>query len=60
MNAIYLTLFVSLILAVLGVLLFLRGVHMGDQDHTERLALLPLDDDENLSAQESNVSKTGE
>lgn len=44
MNAISLTLFVSLLLAVGAVLLFLWGYHQRDYDHTDRMSLLPLDE----------------
>ena len=44
MNAITLTLFVSLLLAVGSVLFFLWGYHQRDYDHTDRLSLLPLDE----------------
>ncbi|MGM0576077.1 MAG: cytochrome oxidase [Myxococcota bacterium] len=46
MNAIHLTLFVSLVLVVLGVVLFLHSITQRDHDYAERLALLPLEDDE--------------
>ncbi len=45
MDAVYLTLFVSLVLAVLGVVLFVFTHGERSRDHAERLALLPLDDD---------------
>lgn len=44
MDAVYLTLFVSTVLAVLGVVLFLYTHGQGTRDHEDRLALLPLDD----------------
>ncbi|MCB9735818.1 MAG: cytochrome oxidase [Deltaproteobacteria bacterium] len=46
MNALYLTVFVSFVLAALGILLFLHSASNRTQDHIERLALLPLDDDD--------------
>jgi hypothetical protein len=45
MNAIWLTLLVSLVLAFLGVLLFWRSHRDRTRDHVDRLALLPLEDD---------------
>ena len=46
MSALVLTLFVSLGLGVLGVLLFAHGVAQGDHEHVDRLSLLPLIDDD--------------
>jgi len=48
MNALLLTLFVSLVLAGLGVLLFIHGVVQGDHEHADRLSLLPLEDDDGV------------
>ena len=45
MNIAVLTLFVSLVLATLAVVLFAWAVRRGEPEHAERLALLPLDDD---------------
>ena len=45
MSALLLTLFVSSVLAALGVLAFAWGVRQGEHDHASRLSLLPLDDD---------------
>lgn len=45
MNAIWLTLFVSLVLAGLGVLLFFVTYRDKTRDHVDRLSLLPLDND---------------
>jgi len=45
-NALYLTLFVSFVLAALGVVLFLHSASQKDSQHTDRLALLPLADDD--------------
>ena len=44
MNALFLTLFVSLILAFLGVLLFAFTYDQGSHHQADRLSLLPLDD----------------
>ncbi len=45
MNAIHLTLFVSFVIALLGVLLFIYSVGQRDHSHADRLSLLPLEDD---------------
>ena len=45
MSALYLTLFVSLMLVALFVAGFVHGVYQRDHDHLDRLSLLPLDDD---------------
>jgi len=45
MNVLVITVFVSLILAVAGVLLFVSRVREGDFEHGDRLSLLPLGDD---------------
>lgn len=45
MNALYLTLFVSLGLVAGALLLFAAGWRRKDLDHADRLSLLPLEDD---------------
>lgn len=45
MDAVYLTLFVSTVLAVLGAVLFTWTHGQKTRDHDLRLSLLPLDDD---------------
>ncbi len=45
MNALFLTLFVSIVLALGGVLLFAFGFAQRDHEHADRLSLLPLHDD---------------
>lgn len=45
MNALYLTLFVSLGLVAGALLLFAAGWRQKDHDHADRLSLLPLEDD---------------
>ena len=45
MNAVWLTLFVSLVLAALGVLLFFVSHRAKTRDHVDRLSLLPLEND---------------
>lgn len=42
MDVLIVLVFVSLVLVGGGVLLFLVGVHQGDFEHADRLALLPL------------------
>lgn len=44
MDAVYLTLFVSTVLAALGLVLFVFTHGQRSRDHNYRLALLPLDD----------------
>ena len=44
MNALLLTLLVSLALVALGLVLFVHGVRQRDYDHADRLSLLPLED----------------
>jgi nitrogen fixation-related uncharacterized protein len=44
-NALILTLFVSLVLAAFAVLAFIYVVKQGDHEHNDRLSLLPLEDD---------------
>jgi hypothetical protein len=45
MNALVLTLFISLILVLGAILLLGRSAGAGDFDHADRLSLLPLEDD---------------
>jgi len=45
MDAVYLTLFVSAVLGGLGVGLFFWTHRQRTREHSDRLALLPLDDD---------------
>ena len=45
MNVLVITVFVSLILAVAGVVLFVTRVRDGDFEHGDRLSLLPLGED---------------
>jgi len=40
------TVFISLILAVAGLVLFVSRVKQGDLEHGDRLSLLPLEEDE--------------
>lgn len=49
MNALYLTLFVSLVLAVGGVLLFVWGWARGDHEHLDRTSLLPLEEEAGIT-----------
>ncbi len=45
MNVIVLQVFVSLMLVLGSVVLFVFSVRMRDAEHTERLSILPLEDD---------------
>ena len=45
MDILILTLFVSLVLAAAGIGFFIWSVKQGTHEHSERLALLPLEDD---------------
>ncbi len=54
MNAIWLTLFVSLVLAGLGVLLFFVSYRDKTRDHVDRLSLLPLENDDNDTPEETH------
>lgn len=56
MSALVLTLFVSLGLAGLGVLLYAHGVHQGDHEHTDRLSLFPLHDDDVVQTSDKDKS----
>jgi hypothetical protein len=60
MNALVLTLFVSLLLAILGLLEFAMHLRRGDHRHGDRLALLPLDDDGGEPVQRSSTSPLGD
>jgi cbb3-type cytochrome oxidase subunit 3 len=50
-NALILTLFVSLVLAALAVVAFVFVVGQRDHEHNDRLSLLPLEDDAVAPAQ---------
>jgi len=54
MNAIWLTLFVSLVLAGLGVLLFFVTYRDKTRDHIDRLSLLPLENDNDTQEENSD------
>lgn len=58
MNALYLTLFVSLGLVAGAILLFATGWQRKDHDHADRLSLLPLDDDTAAPARPSPCRTT--
>jgi|LauGreDrversion4_2_1035121.scaffolds.fasta_scaffold3563919_2 hypothetical protein len=60
MNALVLTLFVSLLLAMLGLLEFAMHLRRGDHRHGDRLALLPLDDDGGATVQASSTAPLGD
>ena len=54
MNVLVITVFVSLMLAVAGVLLFVFRVRDGDFEHGDRLSLLPLGDDTGADSSEED------
>ncbi len=60
MNALILTLFVSLLLAILGLLEFAMHLRRGDHRHGDRLALLPLDDDGGETVQAPSTVPLGD
>jgi len=45
MDALILTLFISLVLLAGALVLLARAIGEGDMEHADRLSLLPLDDD---------------
>ncbi len=47
MDILIVTLFVSLVLVVVGVVFFVIRLRQGDLEHGDRLSLLPLEEDEN-------------
>jgi hypothetical protein len=53
-NALILTLFVSLVLAAFAILAFVFVVRQRDHEHSDRLSLLPLEDDAITSAEQGN------
>ena len=58
MEALNLTLFASILLAVSAVLFFIWNVGKRAHEHTEHLSLLPLDDDAPAQARASAASRT--
>lgn len=46
MDALYLQIFVSLVLVLGSVILFAHSVRQRDNDHADRLALLPMEEDD--------------
>ncbi len=53
MEALMLTVFVSILLVAASLLFFAWNLHHGSHDHSERLALLPLEEDARLAPPES-------
>jgi cbb3-type cytochrome oxidase maturation protein len=45
MDVLIITVFVSLVLVISGLILFVSRLRQGDFDHGDRLSLLPLEDD---------------
>lgn len=58
MNALYLTLFVSLGLVAGALLLFAAGWRQRDHEHVDRLSLLPLEDDARAGSAHPPVEET--
>jgi cbb3-type cytochrome oxidase maturation protein len=56
MDVLIVTVFVSLILVVAGLVLFVHRLRQGDFEHGDRLSLLPLEEDE--SAVDEPVSES--
>ncbi|MEZ4256211.1 MAG: cbb3-type cytochrome oxidase assembly protein CcoS [Polyangiales bacterium] len=54
MEVLILLIFVSLVLAVLGVLFFVWNVARGTFDHADRMTLLPLAEDTKPTTETSN------
>jgi hypothetical protein len=48
------TIFVSLLLVVGGLVLFVSRLRGGDFEHGDRLTLLPLEDDDGLEAEDTD------
>jgi hypothetical protein len=48
LDVLKITVFISLILAIAGLVLFVSRVKQGDLEHGDRLSLLPLEEDEHL------------
>lgn len=48
MEALFLQIFVSFILVGSSILLFLKSVHQRDDEHADRLALLPIEDEKTI------------
>ncbi|HPF35991.1 MAG TPA: cytochrome oxidase [Candidatus Krumholzibacteria bacterium] len=55
MDVLMVTAFVSLLLVVAGIVLFVSRVKAGDFEHGDRLSLLPLADDERPDASSNPV-----
>lgn len=61
MEVITLQVFVSLMLGVSGVMFFLYSMKKRDHEHADRLALLPMEDDEpNLTKSEAESRSSDE
>ncbi|MEM9553602.1 MAG: cytochrome oxidase [Acidobacteriota bacterium] len=53
MDILIITLFVSLLLVVAGLVLFVLRLSAGDFEHGDRLSLLPLEQDETQESQKN-------
>lgn len=57
MNVVVLQVFVSLTLVTASILLFLHSVKQADHEHADRLALLPMEQDETAGAGSNGSAK---
>jgi len=57
MDVIMITAFVSLLLVVAGIVLFVSRVKGGDFEHGDRLSLLPLADDDVANEENGTMSR---
>jgi hypothetical protein len=60
MDVLIVTVFVSLVLVVGGLILFVSRLRGGDFDHGDRLSLLPLAEDERPAGNANTVEKEPE
>ena len=58
MDILIVTLFVSLVLVLAGLVLFVLRMRAGDFDHGDRLSLLPLQDDEPAESNGGHQAET--
>ena len=56
MDVLIVTLFVSLMLVIAGLVLFILRMRAGDFEHGDRLSLLPLQDDETADSSDDESS----
>ncbi|MCP4145203.1 MAG: cytochrome oxidase [bacterium] len=58
MDVLKVTVFVSLLLAICGLVLFVSRVKQGDLEHSDRLSLLPLEEDEQTDSDDNCEPET--